>query len=491
MERLYASKQLRELDRLAVAAGVSGLALMRRAAGAAVDVLRREYPEARQCAVFCGSGKNAGDGFIVAGLLADQGVKAEMVLVGREPKAGTDAGEAFAWGKARATCHAAKGLDLAAKARGAEVIVDALLGLGAVGEVRPVYKEAIEAINGSGRPVVALDLPSGLCADTGRVLGACVQAAHTVTFVGGKIGLATNEGPGQAGRVHLAGLGIPAELYGRFAGEAVLRLDLSVRECLAPRHRNAHKRAHGHLLVVGGNEGMGGAALLAAEMGLMAGAGLVSVATREGNVAAMLARRPELMPKGVAGGGELAALLERVDCLAVGPGLGMDAWAKGVFAAALESGLPMVVDADGLGLLAGVGERRDDWVLTPHPGEAGRLLGGRDVQADRAQAVRDLQARYGGVSLLKGQGSLVASAERVWVCPYGGPGLAVAGTGDVLTGLLGGLLAQGVSLADAACLGAVLHGRAGEICVAANGERGLLAGELGPVVRQLINGKVG
>lgn len=491
--KLYRSAQLRALDGLAVQeAGIPGLALMKRAAAASAQVIRAEYPEARRCLVCCGSGNNAGDGFLVAGMLADKGLDAQMLLLGRAPQAGTDAGAAHAWAKERAPCLAAEGVDLGALAAAADLVVDALLGLGIQGEVRPQYRQAIAAINGAGTPVVALDLPSGLCADTGRALGACVKAAHTVTFVGRKLGLCTNDGPEYAGQVHFASLGIPDALYDRFALDAVDLLDLSLRSRLPARHRNAHKRAHGHLLVIGGNEGMGGAALLAGEAAMQTGAGLVTLATRSAHVGAILARRPELMPKGVAGAGDLAPLLARATCLLLGPGLGQDAWSRKLFAAAMQSRLPMVVDADGLNLLAaGDGDvaKRDNWALTPHPGEAARLLGRQGIQEDRAQAALDLQARYGGTALLKGQGSLVASPHGLALCPYGNPGLAVAGTGDVLAGLIASLLAQGLAPAEAARLGAVLHGRAADLRVAATGERGLLASDLPPAIRALLNAK--
>ncbi|MGI9322581.1 MAG: NAD(P)H-hydrate dehydratase, partial [Pseudomonadales bacterium] len=229
------------------------------------------------------------------------------------------------------------------------------------------------------------------------------------------------------------------------------------------------------------------------EAALYAGAGLVSVATHSSNVGAILARRPELMPKPVARAKDMQTLLNQATALVIGPGLGADYRAKSLFKAALQANLPSVIDADGLNLLAENKEQhreqRDNWALTPHPGEATRLLGRSDIQADRLRAVKELQGTYGGASLLKGTGTLIATANQVSLNPYGNPGMAVAGTGDVLAGLIGALIAQGLPL-DLACrLGATLHSKAADICVEATGERGLLAAELAPVIRQLINGK--
>ncbi|MGI9322273.1 MAG: NAD(P)H-hydrate dehydratase, partial [Pseudomonadales bacterium] len=347
---------------------------------------------------------------------------------------------------------AANDIDMVQEAAQADVIVDALLGIGLSGEVRPNYQAAIEVINVSGKPIVAVDIPSGLSADTGAVQGsaqgkaqgACVKATHTVTFVGRKLGLYTSDGPEYCGQVHFSSLDIPAAIYTDLETDletaTVDLLELnSLQAQLKPRHRNTHKRAQGHLLVIGGNEGMGGAALLAAEAALYAGAGLVSVATHSSNVGAILARRPELMPKPIARTKDMQALLNQATALVIGPGLGADSWAKSLFKAALQANLPTVIDADGLNLLAENKEQRDNWTLTPHPGEAARLLGRSDIQADRLKAVKELQSTYGGASLLKGAGTLIATANQVSLNPYGNPGMAVAGTGDVLAGLIGAL----------------------------------------------------
>jgi NAD(P)H-hydrate epimerase len=270
------------------------------------------------------------------------------------------------------------------------------------------------------------------------------------------------------------------------------RLELeSLLECLPARPATAHKGFYGTVLVVGGDYGMAGAAALAAEAALRCGAGLVRVATRPEHVAALVARTPESMPIGVGSGQDLADLVESADVLVVGPGLGQSPWSEQLLQVAAASGKPMVLDADGLNLLAAgrsdTGGHRDNWVLTPHPGEAARLLDcdTSTVQADRFQSVRRLQENYGGVVVLKGNGSLIADSVQVLLSDYGNPGMASGGMGDVLSGVIGSLLAQRLPATQAAALGVCLHGAAADTAAEA-GQRGLLASDLAPVMRNLL-----
>jgi NAD(P)H-hydrate epimerase len=275
-----------------------------------------------------------------------------------------------------------------------------------------------------------------------------------------------------------------------------------VKDLLQPRDPESHKGNFGYVMVVGGDAGMGGAALMAAEACARTGAGLTSVATHPSHAASFLVRRPELMVVGLNDFHVINGLGERATTLVLGPGLGRSAWSESAFAQALALGtsrqLPMVLDADGLNLLATLWQSQPNsppgnWLLTPHAGEAARLLGTtRDaVEADREGAVRALQTRYGGVALLKGRGTLVCylrgARQQVERCQHGNPGMATGGMGDVLSGILGGLLAQGLELADAARLGVCLHGRAADLAATADGERGLLATDLFPPLRTLLN----
>lgn len=271
---------------------------------------------------------------------------------------------------------------------------------------------------------------------------------------------------------------------------------------LPPRDRASHKGDHGHVLVVGGDDGFGGAALLAAEAAARCGAGLTSVATHPVHAASFIAHRPELMVKGVSDPVQLLPLLERASTLVLGPGLGQSQWSRTCFVIALQAAqerqLPVVLDADGLNLLSQgpspvIQHFYEKWLLTPHPGEAGRLLGisTEKVQADRENAMRELLQRYGGAVILKGHGSLVGSGpaarQRIECCQHGNPGMASGGMGDVLSGVAGALLAQGFDLATAARLAVCAHSMAADLAAAAGGERGLLASDLFPYLRKLLN----
>jgi NAD(P)H-hydrate epimerase len=323
------------------------------------------------------------------------------------------------------------------------------------------------------------------------VLGTAVRAALTVTFVGLKTGLFLGRGPDHSGRLVFAGLDIPdacrdavVPRLRRIGSDAVAR-------ALPPRARAAHKGDFGHLLVIGGALGMGGAVRLAAEAALRAGAGRVSVATNPAHCPAINAGCPEIMCHGVAGPDALAPLLERADAVAIGPGLGTGEWGRAMWTCVREqaSSLPLVVDADALNLLAGSPAGSDGWILTPHPGEAGRLIGrsAGEVQADRVSALEAIVARYGGTAALKGARTLVSAAGGPpWITTSGNPGMATAGAGDVLTGIIGGLLAQGLDRETAATIGVEVQARAGDRA-AGDIPRGMIASDISRAVRGCVN----
>ncbi len=480
---LYRAVQVRELDRLAIEGGIPGAALMARAGGAAYALLRRRWPAARRVAVVCGTGNNGGDGFVLARLAREAGLEVALYQVGDPARLSGDALK-----MAQAVGLEAQ-LLAAGDLRHCEVVVDALLGIGLNGEVRDVWRQAIAAINESGRPVLALDVPSGLDADTGAVLGCAVRAAATVTFIGLKQGLLTGSGPALCGELYFDDLAVPAAIY-QCVPAAARRLDLAAfAPALAPRARDAHKGDFGHVLVVGGEAGFSGAARLAAEAAARVGAGLVSVATRAAHAAVIAAARPELMCHGVETAVELEPLLRRADVIVVGPGLGQGTWGQHMLGRLLYARQPLVVDADALNLLAQDPVRRDDWVLTPHPGEAARLLGETTVQVqqNRFAAAAGVQASFGGVVVLKGPGTLVLGSDGMpGVCGGGNPGMASGGMGDVLSGVIAALIAQGSGLREAAAAAVCLHAAAAD-AAAADGERGLLASDLFPHLRRLAN----
>ncbi len=485
MQPLYAAAQVRELDRIAIEErGIPGFTLMTRAGEAVFSLIVKRWPGVRSLGILCGAGNNAGDGYVVARLAVEAGYRVQVVALAPPGRLKGDARRA--WEEA-----AAAGVEpraFAGHLPEGEVLVDALLGTGLDRPLEGDWLAVVEAMNASGRPVVAVDIPTGLHADTGCVLGAAVRAVATPTFIGRKFGLYTGAGPDHAGDVVFHDLGVPVDVEAAVEPLAWLIDPAGARAWLPGRRRTAHKGCFGHVLVVGGQPGMGGAARLAGAAAARAGAGLVSLATHPVHAAALSAAWPELMSHGVEGRDGLAPLLARATVVALGPGLGQEAWGRALFEAALASGLPLVVDADGLNLLAATPCRREDWVLTPHPGEAARLLGCpvAEVQADRLAAAREIRRRYGGVVVLKGAGTLIVG-ERTWLSATGNPGMASGGMGDVLTGVIAAFLAQGLAPGEAAAAGACLHGAAGDRA-ARDGERGLLASDLVEALRGVVNG---
>ena len=479
---LHDAAQVRALDARLMAAGTPGAVLMQRAAQAAWRALRRRWPQVRKLCVLAGPGNNAGDGYLLAVLARRAGWDVQVYSLADPARLRDAAAQAYAEACAQGVqvqpWHAEAVLD--------GLLVDAMLGTGLAGELREPYASAVARINASGLPCLALDIPSGLCADTGRLWGAAVRADLTVTFIALKLGLFTGAGPDQVGELCFADLQADAALCAA-APAMAQRLATGNLQRLPARPRTAHKGACGRLLVVGGERGYGGAALLAAQSGLRGGAGMVSLATREEHVAAALARCPELMVRGLLSSGQLLALLPGHDVLVVGPGLGQGAWGRSLLTAAAQFEGAQVWDADALNLLAaGRVQIRAGAVLTPHPGEAARLLGCSlaEVQDDRPAAALRLAQRYQAVVVLKGAGSLVTDGHTLCLCEHGHPAMAGPGLGDVLTGLIGALLAQGLAALPASELAVWLHARAGERLGQAG--RGLLASELVGVIRELL-----
>ena len=484
---LYRAEQVRALDRYAIdSCEIPGLTLMQRAGDAAFAVLRARWPEVRAITVVCGRGNNGGDGYVIARLAHQAGFKVSVRSIG-------DPGELSGDALAAAQAMLAEGLE-AIPSDGSDLapndmIVDAILGTGLDREVSGTLRNVIEAINRADVPVLGVDIPSGLHADTGQILGAATRADATVSFIGLKQGLFTAAGPSQCGAVYFSDLGVPSEVYQAVQPSAE-RIDYeSLCTSLGPRDRSSHKGHFGHVLVIGGDHGYAGAARMAAHAAARVGAGLVSLATRTAHAASVCSSIPEVMCHGVEGPDALGLPISQASVIAIGPGLGRSPWAVGLLAKALEARIPMVVDADALNLLAIEAHRRDNWILTPHPGEAARLLArtNSEIQAARFESAEQIQQRYGGVCVLKGAGTIVTDgASRPAVCNGGNPGMATGGMGDVLTGVIAGLVAQGMALADSAKLGVAIHAKAGDLA-AGDGERGLMATDLMPWIRRLAN----
>lgn len=491
-QQLYRPQQVRENEtRAAELAGVSMWQLMQRAGRAVFECLREQFPPPLRIAVLCGSGNNGGDGYIVAthALMAGYEVR---VYASQEP-ASDDAQRALQNWQAQA--GEVEGLTEWADSD-ADVVVDALLGTGLTRDVRSDLAEVINSVNDARLPVIAVDIPSGLDGDSGRALGCAIKARHTVTMVALKRGLYTAQAGEYRGHLWFADLGILRE-FRTLTKAAAWRLDrCQLSQAFLPRAWNSHKGMFGHVVVIGGSEGMAGAAQLSALAALRAGAGKVSVICQPGQEG-LAAGQAELMVRGLHSD-DLAAdtLLQQADVIAIGPGLGQGQWGLQWWQRVAELETPLVVDADALNLLARYPLRRDDWVLNPHPGEAGRLLdcSSQDIEKDRWRSAALLHERYGGVVVLKGAGSLVQSQDYLAVNTTGNPGLASAGMGDVLTGVMSALLGSHYaqrssarqSVAEIVGYAVLVHGGAAD-SAAKDGARGMLASDVITHLREWVN----
>lgn len=457
---------------------------MLRAGEALYQHLRAQFAEARCYGIFCGAGNNAGDGYVLAHLLKEAGLQVIVYTLIEATHLKGEALQAYtAYSTQGGQVHNYHGQPLAA----VDVWIDALLGIGLTREVSGLYWSAIAALNQMPQPIVAIDIPSGIHADTGKAMPIAVRAAYTLTFIGLKQGLLTGDAPEYCGELALATLDTSATIYTQ------IRTTIT-RLCYQPlpkRHRCTHKGHFGHVLVIGGAAGFSGAVLLAAEAALRVGSGLVSIATRAEHAAVLNILRPEIMCHAVNETQQLIALIHKASVIAIGPGLGQSPWAQALFAQAILSDKPLIIDADALNLLAQAPRTTPltTCIITPHPGEAGRLLKQTtaNIQQDRYASVQNLQQQYGGVVVLKGAGTLIADSQGIAVASVGNPGMASGGMGDVLTGVIAGLLAQGLPLNSAAQQGVMLHGLAADQAALESGERGLLASDLMPYLRRMVN----
>ena len=488
---IYSAAQVRALDAFEIEERrVPGYTLMTRAAEAALKLLRARWPQARRVALVCGAGNNGGDGYVLARLAQASGLEVLVLAAVPPDKLAGDARRAQEdWLAAGGNSHPFASDALA----GCDVIVDGLLGTGFRPPARPETLAVIRAINAARRPVLALDIPSGIDADNGAAGEEAVRAELTLSFVGFKSGHFLGSAPDHTGVLLLDDLGVVAPARPEFA-PLMRRIDESdIALALPRRPRDAHKGSSGRVLIVGGGAGMPGAVRMAGIAALRVGAGLVTVAAAAENLVAVTAAHPELIYLPVTPATDLDAVLRTPDVTAIGPGLGTGEWAQRVWAEFLRVPPAMaVIDADALNLLALKPERLpSQWILTPHPGEAARLLGtdARAVQADRLGTVRALHARYGAICVLKGAGTLVASGAgdpEVHVCDRGNPGMASAGMGDVLTGVIAGLRAQTGDSALAARVGVLVHALAGD-SAAQGGLRGLVASDVVSELRGWVN----
>lgn len=458
---------------------------MQRAGAAAFNLARELYPQTHHWLIACGHGNNGGDGYVVARLAQAAGIRVTLLALESDKALPEEAATARdAWLNAAGVIHAADTVwpdDI-------DLVIDGVLGTGLNSVPREAAVQLIEQCNQYSAPVIALDIPSGLLAETGATPGAVIHASHTLTFIALKPGLLTGKARDVVGKLHFHALGLEEWLQGQTA--PISRVDSAqLSGWLPPRKPTSHKGTNGRLVVIGGDYGTAGAIRMAGEAALRAGAGLVRVLTRIENVVPLLTARPELMVQELTAQ-TLDESLEWADVVVIGPGLGQQEWGKRALQKAENSQKPMLWDADALNLLAINPDKRQNRVITPHPGEAARLLNCTvsQIESDRLLSADRLVKRYGGIVVLKGAGTIVASQSgECAMIDVGNAGMGSGGMGDVLSGIIGALLAQKLTPYDAACAGCVAHGAAADMLAHRYGTRGMLASDLLTTLYPFVN----
>ncbi|MGF1748373.1 NAD(P)H-hydrate dehydratase [Vibrio cionasavignyae] len=514
--RVYSAESVKLGEKqAALHAGIELYTLMQRAGGAAFELLKDRYPRLTHILVCCGKGNNGGDGYIVAANALQENITVTLWHVGDPNSLTGDAQRAkLMFLQLGGNIHA-PGNQIPDDV---DVIIDALLGTGLTGAPRPYYSHLIDRINQSTAPVIAIDIPSGVNANTGYVDHNAIEATHTITFIGIKSGLVTGNARQYVGELIFAGLQVNQyfDNVTQAVGGLTNRQWLSF---LRSRRKDAHKGCNGKVVVIGGDKGMSGAAFLASASALRTGAGLVATVSHADSVNAIRSLLPEAMvieetvTEAMA---EETTLIETITTTAtlsdavterlswasvacIGVGLGRNGWSKTLFEQTesffSDRYVPRVLDADALywlssqnhhGKFDGVGSSR---ILTPHPGEAATLLGVSTdtIEKDRYKASHQLVERYGGVVVLKGAGTLITNGEMTVICHAGNPGMATGGMGDVLSGTIAGLLAQGYATFDAAVLGTLIHSLAADDSANEHGSIGMMASDLLPYLRKTVN----
>lgn len=503
--RIVTADEMKALDQAAIENyGIPGLVLMENAGIRVVDLIRRVIGglRGRSVTVFIGKGNNGGDGLVIARHLLNMGAGVKVLSIVNVGEISGDAAVNLnIWrkmGQKIFSVHQGDGINIVKLAlMKTDLVVDAIYGTGFHGKMLEGAGRVIKVINKSGKPVVAVDIPSGLEAGTGRVNGPCIRASHTVTFGLPKLGLYLEPGAGYAGEITVADISLPAVLVEKEAPRRYLLTDECVKRWLPPRPASAHKGNFGRVLIIAGSRGMTGAACLTGAAALRSGAGLVTVAVPETLHDIMEGKLTEAMtvPLPDTGDGSLSAearsrilsLLENMDALAIGPGLSLAPETISLVRELLPAiKIPFVLDADALNALAGqvssiLGSLQAPAVITPHPGEMARMMGvaSKDIQADRIGAAIKAAATWNVATLLKGARTVVAAPEGVvFINPTGNPGMATGGSGDVLTGIVVSLIAQGLEPGRAAAAGAYIHGLAGDMAAKEKGMMGLIAGDI-------------
>ncbi|MCL5289772.1 MAG: NAD(P)H-hydrate dehydratase [Bacillota bacterium] len=502
--RIATEKEMKEIDRRAMEQfGIPGIVLMENAGLRVVEVIQELFKEVKGkvFSILVGKGNNGGDGLVVARHLHNRGAQVKVLLLADPEEFQGDARVNLTiWqrmGQPLYQVHQVNGINMVKVALlNTDMVVDALYGTGFYGSVNEKVSRVIELINASRVPVLAVDIPSGLEADTGRANGPCIRAHHTVTFGLPKIGLVVEPGAGYAGKLHVVDISLPKTLT---ESKDIAR-QLLTREMIAPwfksRQSEAHKGTYGRVLVVAGSRGMTGAARMAAKAALRAGAGLVTLALPESSQPVAAAAIDEAMTRGLpetpAGTLALAALepilaaCGSADVLVTGPGIGSHPETVELIRTLLPKlTIPVVLDADAINAVAGAADLlaklQVPAILTPHPGEMGRLLDlpVAEVQENRLDFARAAAKKWNLVAVLKGARTVIGAPDgSLYINPTGNPGMATAGSGDILAGLIAGLLAQGFSPEQAAAAGVYLHGSAGDLAADRLGQPSTIAGDI-------------
>ena len=492
--KLYTASETRKIDNLAIKEkGISGYSLMQMAAEFTLDVILREFSPVEELIIFCSKGKNSGDGFLLGSFAKEFGLEVTIVMSNTSNVLKGVSRKAFEEMKdAKVKIISTKSVEKL-KVSNKAVIVDALIGTGLKGNLRKNIKESILALNKLGvkLPVLSLDIPSGVNPDTGDADDIAVYADITATFVAQKRGCFTSVGKKFSGEIVYSDLEIPKNLFSKITSTSyVVDYEDSISKVVY-REQDAHKGHFGNVLIVGGDRGLGGAGLLSSRAAVYSGAGLTSLVTRPEHVSASLVSCPEVMVKGVDSGQDIEEHLVKPDVIAIGPGLGQSAWSEQmiqrVFWEAEKRDISVIMDADALNLLTKLKLSSDlpkRLILTPHPGEAARLLNTSVavIESNRFSAAAKIQKKFNATVVLKGSGTVIchkSGGTQKWgICDSGNPGMATGGMGDVLTGIIAGLLAQGLTLKEAAEAGVDLHAKAADQASLEFGEAGLTSSDV-------------
>ena len=478
--------QAQNLDRFLIhSKRIEAYELMRKAGERAFCWLMFYWPQCSKIAVLCGSGNNGGDGYVLAAAALRQRFHVDLYQTAEPRSPESQRALQVYLDLGGKTAQTSELTDLAQY----EVVIDALLGIGLCRDIRSELALHIQKINEQDVPVLALDIPSGLDADTGDVRGIAVEANVTVTFICHKMGMLTGHACDYVGQLELETLDTDEFTQDEHPSAPQLVVPSELAAGFPHRSPDAHKVSVGQILIVGGARTMEGAALMAALAAYRAGAGLVSIATAAESGSFHILNSPEIRLFEVSDADSLSPLLKRAGAVGIGPGLGQDACARQIWETVSKTDRKLVVDADALNLLAENPVRREDWALTPHPGEAARLLGvsTKEIQGNRLEAAVQITKKYGGVCVLKGTGTLIVSERQSWLCNRGNPGMATGGMGDVLTGVICALVGQGMGLDEAARTGVWLHAAAGDRAARSSGMLGLMATDLMPHLRLLLD----